>query len=174
MNELTQERLKEFLEYNPKTGVFIRKITTSGNSKANSAAGSRHNKGYLRIMVDGKVYQAHRLAFLYMTGSTPEFVDHKNGLRDDNRWENLRAATATENMRNRKNHKNNSSGIPGVCWQKNRRKWQAHIKVDKKHIFLGYFTDLAEAAKVVSNAREVHFGEFARQAAGITLQKGGE
>lgn len=162
MDELTQERLKEVLHYDPETGVFTRRITTNGNSKANSIAGSRHNKGYRRIMVDGKVYQSHRLAFLYMTGIMPEFVDHKNGIRDDNRWINLRTASATENMQNRKIHKNNTSGIPGVYWHKRRRMWHAHIKVNKKNLFLGCFSDLSEAANVVNDARERYFGEFAR------------
>jgi hypothetical protein len=82
-------------------------------------AGCLQHNGYRHIGVLGKVYSAHRLAFLYMTGKFPlDEVDHKNHERSDNRWSNLREVTRLENSRNRSMHLNNKSGFSGVCWKK--------------------------------------------------------
>ena len=91
---LTQKRLKEILSYNPGTGVFIR-ISTG------KQVGTRRPDGYLRVMIDGKDYYLHRLAFMYMAGSFPEnHADHINHIRDDNKWSNLQDVTAHENSLN--------------------------------------------------------------------------
>ncbi len=93
--EITQAELVENLSYDPDSGVFRRKISNTRAVKAGDIAGSQNGKGYLTMMVCGRVYKAHRLAFLYMTGSfPPEEVDHINGIRDDNRWACLRAVPA--------------------------------------------------------------------------------
>ena len=84
-NQLTQERLKELLHYDPETGYFTWKISPNNAVKVGSVAGTSMNN-YIRIIIDHKAYLAHRLAFLYMEGYFPEHeVDHINRIRDDNR-----------------------------------------------------------------------------------------
>lgn len=82
-----------------------------------------------------------------MTGKDPESLDHINGNRSDNRWENLREASPLENQRNRKLNANNRSGKSGVCFVKNSQKWRAQIKVESKMIFLGDFRELGDAVE---------------------------
>ena len=123
MENLTQERLKELLDYNPDTGVFTRRVSVQG-CKAGDIAGCLNGKGYRRISVDSKVYVASRLAFLYMGGYLPEYdVDHINRIRDDNKWSNLRHVSRQCNMRNGSRRSTNTSGITGVCWCKQYKKW---------------------------------------------------
>lgn len=109
---LTQSRLKELFTYDPKTGLFTRNIYVPGQS---SRVGTLTAKGYLAIGIDRKHYLAHRLAFLYMTGEWPkEHVDHKNEIKTDNSWENLRDCTRSENFKNVGARKNNKLGVKGV------------------------------------------------------------
>ena len=87
---LTQKRLKELFYYDPVTGVFTRLHSTS-NVKAGRATGNLNTGGHLGFLVDKKMYQAHRLAWLYVHGDWPNSqIDHINGVRTDNRIENLR------------------------------------------------------------------------------------
>lgn len=145
---LTQTRLKEVLDYDPKSGLFSRVGT--GKSKVGSLV-----NGYIRIMVDGKRYMAHRLAFLFMAGSFPaEETDHINGICDDNRWSNLREVTHMENLRNQKRPKDNTSSVVGVCWNKAAGKWTAKIGVKGKEMHLGLFTNFADAVYVRKSAED--------------------
>ncbi|MFM0554788.1 HNH endonuclease [Paraburkholderia sediminicola] len=160
---LTQEMLQSILHYNPETGVFTY-LNDSKHKEAGQEAGYIKSQGYREIHVAGKNYYAHRLAFLFMTGSFPkECVDHINNNRLDNRWCNLRNATRAENMRNRPKLKSNTSGVTGVCWQRAMKKWCAYINLNRKRHELGHFDSLDEAASVVKAARERLHGEFAHQ-----------
>lgn len=99
-------------------------------------------------MINGKLYKNHRLAFLYMEGYFPENgIDHIDRNKTNNSWNNLREVSHTCNMRNCKIQANNKSGITGVCWYKASNKWQAHIRIPKQNINLGYFDNLTDAAK---------------------------
>jgi len=142
---LTRERLKSMVSYDPETGEFKR-LYSRGSSKRGSILGSLTHYGYLTIRVDGKLYYSHRLAWLYMTGELPtEQIDHENGLRSDNRWENLRAVSHHENHKNNGLYKNNTSGRTGVSWCSSRGKWQAAIMVSGKTKVLGRFDSFDEA-----------------------------
>jgi hypothetical protein len=104
--------------------------------------------GYIHINIDKSVYRAHRLAFLYMEGYVPEHcVDHIDRNPSNNKWSNLREVSHQCNSRNRKVCVNSKSGITGVIWYKDRKKWVAHIKTIEKLIFLGYFENKLDAAK---------------------------
>jgi len=121
---LTQERLKHLLHYNPDTVVFTWLSKPSRRINSGSIAGRiKPKKGYVEIGISGRIYLAHRLAWLYIYGTWPkEQVDHINGIRNDNRIKNLRLATTSQNQWNKKMQKNNTSGIKGVSWDNQRGK----------------------------------------------------
>jgi hypothetical protein len=94
---LTAERLREILGYDPETGLFTRLVRT-GRIRAGEVAGTAHSRGYRSIVIDGRVYLSHRLAWLYVHGEwPPEQIDHINRNRADNRLVNLRAAKQSQN-----------------------------------------------------------------------------
>jgi len=138
--ELTQSYLKTQLHYDPITGAFTR-------IKSGEEPGYIDKyMGYRIIYVGGVYVPAHRLAFLYVSGLIPQEIDHINRIRCDNRWTNLRACTRAENTKNKRLYKNSKSGITGVRWSKESKKWQAYIKVDGKMRYLGYHKTIFEAA----------------------------
>lgn len=161
MNELTQLELKKVLDYNPNTGIFVWRLTRSPMAKAKDVAGTAQSKGYWQIMYNYRRYLAHRLAFLYMTGSIPTVVDHRDQNKLNNRWENLRPAAGSKNQHNVGLRSNNSTGFKGVSYHKGSGKFQAKIGHKGKRIFIGRF-DTAEAAALAYNEKafEIH-GEFA-------------
>ena len=144
MTELTAGRLRELLDYCPDTGVFTWKIRIS-NVKVGDVAGCLEKDGYLRIQIDSRLHFTHRLAWFYVTGEwPPDQIDHINGIRDDNRIANLRAATRSENGQNRrKPQANNTTGYLGVT--RHRGKFLAKIRLDGKRKHLGLFTTPEEA-----------------------------
>ena len=165
MAQLTAERLREALDYNPGTGVFTRKATANINPKAQagSVAGSIATNGYRMIRVDTKRYCAHRLAWLYVFGVWPRAeIDHVNNQRDDNRLSNLREATRRENAANARLAVNNSSGVKGVSFDRWTGRWIAYAHVEGKMRNLGRFDNQADAARASYEARRKAFGEFAR------------
>ena len=159
---VTQQELRELLHYDPETGHFTW-IKHRGRVAAGSRAGSIRGEGYEQIMLGGKAYQSHRLAWLWTTGEWPATqVDHRNGMRNDNRWENLRLASHAENQWNTGVRADNASGFKGVSRPRGRAKWQAHINEGGRRKYLGSFDSPEEAAQVASAARQATRGEFAR------------
>ena len=156
---ITQARLKQYLSYDPETGIFIRKEPTKG-TRVGSVIGSKRSKkdnDYIATSIDGEKCYLHRLAFLYMTGSFPKNnVDHINGDKTDNRFANLREATVSQNGMNRPKQSNNKSGYKGVCWEASRNKWKAQIKSR----FIGYYDTAEEAFKSYTKEAERIFGEY--------------
>lgn len=164
-NDLTAEQLRSLLRYSPRTGLFIWLVASGPRSKIGAIAGYwGKNGGYVHISVAGHLYKAHRLAWLYMTGTwPPDEVDHRNLLKWDNRWRNLRAATRVLNMGNLGSRKNNKSGIKGVCWSKQRLRWVAQIgKAGGGRVNLGHFGTKEEAASAYASAALKKWGAFAR------------
>ena len=165
MANVTQDRLKELVHYDPASGIFTRIKDAGPNAKAGAVVGCKNSKGYLQVVIDGKHYKLHRLAFLYIAGSFPENeVDHINRDRCDNRWSNLRAATKSQNLRNVGPHKTNKSGYKGVCWRKDMSKWTAQIRADGKVRHLGFFDDPKEAHAAYARAAEQYSGAYAAAA----------
>jgi hypothetical protein len=155
----TQERLKELFEY--KDGSLIRKTRPSIRSSVGQVVGFFDPEGYLRVSVDKRQYLLHRLIYLYHNNNVPEFLDHINGNRSDNRIENLRPATNYQNTCNSKLRSDNTSGVKGVNWNKIKNRWQARIFVNKKAISLGYYKDLELAELVMMEARIKFHREYA-------------
>lgn len=154
---LTQERLKELLHYNPDTGLFTWLISTSNRVKAGTIAGCQHGNGYTKISVDGSRYFTHRLAWFYMTGEFPIQVDHEDGVRNNNRIKNLRAATNAINSKNHRTGVNNTSGVMGVSWCKRKSKWTVRIQANGKYLNIGYFPNIEDAIAARKTA-EIEYG----------------
>jgi hypothetical protein len=157
---LTQQRLKELVHYDPDTGVFTWLVDRSDKVKAGDVAGgSNLSHGYRRLCIDYKIYQQHRLAFLYMEGKFPDrLVDHINGIRSDNRWCNLRHADGFGNAQNSAIRSDNTSGHPGIWKPKNKNKWV--VQVRNKHV--GYCGSFEEAKKMYQQYAIKQYGEFYR------------
>lgn len=155
-SSLTQERLKQLLDYSADTGL-MRHIGRSGVTDG-SPAGTPDIEGYSVVRIDGVKHRANRLAWLYMTGEHPEGqIDHVNGIRSDDRFCNLRLVSNKQNGRNQRRQSGNKSGVTGVCWHKRYLKWIAQIRVDGKYIYLGMFSDIEDAAAARKTA-EVEYG----------------
>ena len=142
------------LSYNPETGVFRWKISKSG-VKSSRVSGCFDKDGYLRIGVNGAVYKAHRLAWLYVYGRFPMGqIDHVNGKRDDNRIDNLRECSAHQNGQNKIRIKRGASGFRGVY--KSGNKWEARISAQSRIVYLGLFATREEAFAARLEAEKHH------------------
>lgn len=167
---LTAEILRTLVCYDPETGQFTRLAAPSraaGKRAGTLAAPYRNSNGYTLISL-GRRWRcrAHHLAWLYMTGEWPILdIDHINGIRSDNRWANLRAATRSQNLQNAGIRSDNTSGVKGVCFDKARQKWLAQIAVGGRRMVLGRFVSKDDAARAYSEAASRFFGDFARAAA---------
>jgi len=151
-DSLSQEYLKQLLSYNPDNGVFIwiARINSNNQIKAGTVAGCvQTGRGKYRcraIRIDGKLYKAHRLAWLYVYGHFPKHqIDHINQDSSDNRITNLRDVTCAENNRNAKRRSDNKTGVTGVTWDSRINKFIARIRVDGKDIHIGCFPDKWDA-----------------------------
>ena len=166
MKELKQAEVQRLLCYNPLSGNFRWRIALSNRIKIGSTAGCiRRNykydtRLYWCIRVYGRLYLAHRLAFLYMRGHWPSEIDHKDGNGLNNRWLNLRECTHSQNKANQGPRNDNKLGIKGVYRNKN-GKYVAQIYIHGKKIHLGYFDTSKVAATIYQQATKKYFGEFA-------------
>lgn len=116
---------------------------------------SVNSEGYITVKVFGQMYKMHRIIWLLETGSFPQAeIDHKNRIRHDNRFVNLREATTAENMLNKNKYRRNTSGETGVSWHKDRGKWQANSGKDGKFYYLGLYDDKNEAVRIVKEFRD--------------------
>lgn len=144
---MTQDELKSHLAYSQKTGVFTWVRPTSNRVKRGATAGKIAGAGYVYIGLKGRHWLAHRLAWLYVYGKFPEHqIDHINRIRTDNRLSNLRDVPPFGNMQNLSSRGDNTSGIRGVVWRKDLRKWQAQIRIKRKCVWLGVYSTAQEAA----------------------------
>ena len=151
---ISLKRLKEILSYSPDTGIFTWKVSHP-RAKAGSPAGAIDHYGYVVIRLDGVLYKAHRLAWLYVKGEWPtKNLDHINQIKCDNRISNLRSVGQSVNMHNARIKSTNKSGVAGVCWRQDRRKWCARIKIGYKNIFLGNFDCKDEAVQARRQAEK--------------------
>lgn len=162
-SDLTVERLRDLLAYDPVSGLFRWRARRSWRAPSGSVAGGDTSNGYIKINVDQRLYRAHRLAWFYMKGEWPSGeIDHRDGDRKNNSWNNLRECSHSKNAANQKRRADNSSGFKGVSWAAHAKKWRAQIVVDGDYIHLGYHgtRDLARLAYI--EAADRLNGQFAR------------
>lgn len=157
----TQDRVKKLITYDPLSGEVTWNINISGikkGSKAGSISTDKSGRKYHNIRLDTFAFRTHRIIYLYMTGKFPKgLVDHLNGDTLDNRWENLKDVTHSENARNCSKRKDNTSGYTGVNWRNDTNKWQVSINENNKKHNLGCFTNLEDAVAARKKA-EVKYG----------------
>lgn len=159
--DITQDSLKKIIEYNAITGEITWLLNIASKAKAGNKAGASIRSGYRIVQILNQNILVHRLAFLYMTGRMPKFVDHINGNASDNRWTNLREATHQQNSCNGKIRSTNTTGFKGVCFNKARNSFTAQIVKNGKNHSLGYFKNAEDAHLAYCKAADTLHGEFA-------------
>lgn len=166
--------LREALDYDPETGELHWKVRPEHHFPrecdmrmwnkrfSGRAAGGVGPLGYCVLKVQNVTIPSHCVIWALVTGEWPDkFIDHINGVRDDNRISNLRLATPAENSRNARLNRNNTSGVKGVYWFKASRKWQVRLHFDGRLHHFGYYEDKEEAIRVIQAARLRHHDAFA-------------
>lgn len=150
---ISKELLSDIFEY--KDGLLFYKST-------DTEAICLDNKGYKRAKVNGVMYMVHRLVYMMHHGNLPKFLDHIDCDRTNNRIENLRPATPSENNRNRSISNRNKSGVKGIFWAAPNKKWKVQCTVNYKQHHLGYFSDIEEAKTVLHKFRAKNHLDFAK------------
>ena len=148
--KLTQERVRELLDYDPKTGLLTwthRVLYRNRKSlKGGRLAGCKSTDGYIALGIDRKLYRAHRVIWLWYYGYLPENqIDHINKNRSDNRLSNLREVSCQCNNRNSGNPCHNTSGVKGVTWKSNPKLWASQIQISGKSKHIGYYKNFDDA-----------------------------
>lgn len=162
--EMRYEDFAPFFEY--KDGQLIRKVS-SKRSRAGDVVGHADKKGYLNVGHLRKYWKVHRIVYLLKHGHCPQFIDHINGIKDDNRIENLREADISTNHYNCKKYTNNKSGTKGVYWHSSNGLWAVKISVKTKAKHIGCFDDLELAELVAMEARDKFHGKYANFGLGV-------
>jgi|APGre2960657404_1045060.scaffolds.fasta_scaffold95953_2 hypothetical protein len=155
-DSLTAEELHRHLDYNPSTGKFRRAIGQKRSPVGVEISVKQSTNGYFYICILGKKRLAHRLAWLHFYGEyPPTFIDHINGDKTDNRIENLRPASYSENSQNQRSPRSdNKLGVLGVCRSAN--KFKAQIRIDGRTTYIGLFESVEEARLAYVNAKRKH------------------
>lgn len=160
---VTQERVRELFDY--VDGNLVWKKNQQGHAKAGDIVGAIaecNGIKYCQTKISGKQIKVHRLIFLWHHGYLPLHVDHIDGDGLNNRIENLRPASISENAANSRVRSSNTSGAKNVYWNKQRGKWMVQATVQGKQKFFGLFEDFELAELVALEVREKFHGQFAR------------
>ena len=170
-NDISVAEIRRVLSYDPETGVLtwkprpaVDRFAKTWNTRfAGKPAGTVGQNGYIFIWLGGRNLLAHRVAYVLMKGRWPEHeIDHENRHRADNRWDNLRDATISQNNANKESPANTVSGYRGVRWHKASRKWHARITVNRKEHSLGYYDVKEDAARAYNEGALRLRGQFAQ------------
>ena len=171
------EYLRECFDYDPLTGelrwrqrprehfVNLRAYKIWNTRYASTIAGAIKSTGYYHVTLYRQYYLVHRIIWKWSTGEEPPpTIDHIDRNRTNNRWNNLRLATQSQQSQNACLFSNNNSGFRGVSWHRLRKKWRATIGIDGRHHHLGLFVTIEDAAAAYQAAAREAFGEFYRDA----------
>jgi len=151
------DQLRRILSYDPATGILTWKVRLAQCARVGAEAGGVDEQGYRRLMIFGRKYKSHRVAYAIHYGEWPVGeIDHRNGVKDANWIANLRDVTHAENTRNAAMSCQNTSGRTGVGWHGRRQMWRAFIRHEFRLIHLGYFTDFTAACAAREAAERAH------------------
>lgn len=157
------DEVRRLLDYDQHTGVMRWRMRVGCRGQKGARAGTKKPRGHTEIKINGVRYQAHRLAWLWMTGRFPVYmIDHKDLNCGNNAWLNLREADDTQNNANRRAQKNNKLGVKGVHRLRRGEKYKAQIKVGGRVMYLGTFDTPEQAKAAYQTAANRHFGVYAR------------
>jgi len=154
LTDLYVKFIRNNYNYDPETGFITRK---GGGIKPLGFL----NRGYIRVQLTSRDrFYAHQLAFIIKEGYLPEEIDHKDRNRANNKWDNLRVATDSQNNYNRGIASNNTSGYKGVSWDKRLGLWGARLESNYK-IYKSFHKTKEEAHAAYCKMAEKYHGEFA-------------
>jgi hypothetical protein len=156
---ITKELVQHLFDY--RDGQLYWRVRPSTSVRIGAITGSVNSTGYRQTRINKKIYLNHRIIFLWHYGWLPKNVDHKDKNPLNNKIDNLRAATESENSWNAKVRVDNTSGIKGVYKTKSENKWRVQVQVNNKRKNIGGFDDLELAELVAIMAREKYHGAFA-------------
>ena len=156
--KLTQKYIQSLFDYSDDKLYW--KVKPRNQIKIGDKAGSLINNGYYSIKINNKLYRTHRLIFLYHYNYLPKFIDHIDNNPLNNKIENLRKVTMSQNIMNSRLNKNSSSQYKGVSWDKSTNKWLAQIRINNKQIHLGRFKSETDAAIAYNEKAKELFGEY--------------
>lgn len=160
-NPLSIDRLREALNYDPGTGIFTWLINPGGRNLLGKEAGCLPPSGRRWLSIDQVHLIASRAAWAWMTGEWPSAeIDHEDTNPQNNRWNNLRLATRSQQQANQKTRCDNSLGLKGVRLHK--QSGLFHARIGREGKSLGYFKTPEEAHAAYAVAAKARFGEFAR------------
>lgn len=139
--------VRETFRYNPDSGIL-------SDQRGRRVGSLNPSDGYRRVYFGGKRYQETSIIWFFVTGEWPlDTIDHRNGVRHENWFDNLRIASKADQRQNCKLHSNNKIGLSGVSWCKSANKWRASIKYDGEYVYLGVFSDPNEAHRAYIEAK---------------------
>lgn len=160
---ITQQRLRDLFHYDPETGFLTNRVNRGRRAKIGMVCGTGPcPKGYLTVVISKKSYRLHRIIWAYVHGEWPEVLDHKDCNGCNNRLKNLRIATKSQNMMNSRKRGDNTSGVKGICWNREKSKWTASLWKNGKQKFLGYFENKNEAIDLLQKTRLQLHGDFSK------------
>ena len=158
----TAEDLHNFFQYHD-GNLYWKNVPSKNFNLNNTKVGKASTQSkYIQVSIKRKKYYLHRIIFMMHHGYMPDFIDHIDGNRRNNKIENLRQATLSQNQYNKKINKNNTSGIKGVYWNKHKQKWLARCYHDNKCHYVGSYNNLNDAENAIQTFRKSLHGEFAR------------
>jgi hypothetical protein len=151
--------LNDVFEY--RDGNLYWKKSNNRKIKVGNKVGFLNNHGYIQTKIFNKTMSVHRIIYFMNHKTLPDLIDHINGIKTDNRIENLRPATKSQNNQNCAIRKDNSSGVKNICWDKNCNKWRVFLQTNKKRKSFGVYDDLELAELVAVEARNKYHKQFA-------------
>jgi HNH endonuclease/AP2 domain len=174
--EITQEDVKRLFDYREDGHLVWRSKSANGSHiHIGSVAGGMDTNGHRQVRIGGKWHRAHRVIWLYHTGEWPHMdIDHINGCRHDNRIENLRLSTKSQNSANATRYSSNTSGYKGVSYRPETGKWRARIQAQGKVINLGCWDTAKQAGIRYLRAASKYFGDFAHHMSQAAAWRGAE